>query len=72
MSVESLEIDAGVAGVGRVEGQPGQTSQTKCTDCVELATGKLEEGTDFLSMEVTVGMAGAAAAGILWLAVLSG
>lgn len=72
MAVQSLEIDAGVAGVGRVGGEVGMTSQAKCTNCVGVATGKLEQGTDFLSTDVKVSMAGTAAAGILWLAVLSG
>ncbi len=72
MNVESLEIDAGVAGVGRVGGEVGMTSQTKCTHCVEVATEKLGQGTDFLSTDVKVSMAGPAAAGVLWLAVLSG
>ena len=73
LSVKSLELDAGVAGASGVGGQVGLTSQGKCTDCVEVATGKMEGGTDFLSTEITVSAAGAAAAGILWLAVgLSG
>ena len=73
LSVQSLELDAGVAGASRVGGQVGLTSQGKCTDCAEVATGKMAPGTDFLSTEITVSAAGAAAAGILWLAVgLSG
>lgn len=68
MSVASLEMDAGVIG-----GRGGSTSQTNCTDCAEVTTGKLGEGTDFLSTEITMNMAGtAAAAGILWLAIMSG
>ena len=72
LSVESLEMDAGIAGVGKVGGQVGPTSQEKCTNCVEVATGKLEQGTDFLSTEVTLSTAGAVTAGIMWLSVLSG
>lgn len=73
MTVESLEIDAGIAGAGKVGGQVGPTSQSKCTDCVDVATGKMREGTDFLSMDVKVNVVAAAAvAGIVWLTILSG
>lgn len=44
MSVDSLKIDAGLVG-----SKVGPTRQTKCTDCSKVMTGKLEEGTDFLS-----------------------
>lgn len=71
MKVEQLEIDAGVAGVGKAGGEVGPTGQKKCSGCANLAIGKLEEGTNFLSTEVTVART-AAAAGILWLTVLSG
>ena len=73
LSVQSLEIDAGIAGASRgVGGEVGPTSQEKCTNCAEVATGKLEGGTDYLSTEVKLSTAGPVAAGILWLAVLSG
>ena len=73
LSVKSLELDAGVAGVSGVGGQVGLTSQGKCSDCAEVTTGKMAQGTDTLSTEITVSAAGAAVAGILWLAVgLSG
>ena len=60
LSVETLEVEAGVAG-GALGKAPGkvQSSQT-CQDCFELATPKLAEGTDFLRMEAKV-MTGAAA-----------
>ncbi len=77
LRVKRLEIDAGVAaGGGKVGGQQaGLMSREKCANCVGVATGELEEGTDFLSAEVMVGgtaAAAAAAGGVLWLAVLSG
>ncbi len=68
MNVQSLEIDTGTTG-----NQRRNTTQSKCVDCAEVQTGQLEQGTDFLSTELKLNMAGtAAAAGILWLAIVSG
>ena len=73
MNVQSLELDAGIAGAGHVGGEVGPTSEQKCQDCASLNTEVLAKGTDFLSAKATVvGTAGAAAAGILWLTVLAG
>lgn len=71
IKVQSLELEAGFAGVGHEGGEVGPTSEEKCENCAELETGKLKKGTDYLMAEATVaGSVGAAAAGILWLAVL--
>ena len=73
VNVQSLELDAGMAGIGRVGGQVGLTSEQKCEDCLELSTGPLPIGTDTLMTEATVvGAMGVGAAGVLWLAALSG
>ena len=71
LSVSSLEIDAGTAGSGTGEENSIPTTQQKCRNCVQLTTDKFAEGTDFLDTQVKIA-AGAAATGILWLALLSG
>ena len=38
MAVESMELDAGIAGTSRVGGAVGLTSQTTCENCVQLAS----------------------------------
>lgn len=76
LNMQSVELDAGIAGAARTGGQVGSTSEQKCENCSALSTGVLDKGTDFVSAEATMGnmlgTAGAAAAGILWLTALSG
>ena len=62
LGADSLELDSGQVG--------GVPSRQSCRDCVELSTTDFKEGTEFLGMEATVGMAGAVVGGVLWVAVL--
>ena len=68
LSVNKLELDAGVA----EEGEEGVHNNQSCTNCFTLATSKFREGTDFLKTQATLAAVGAATAGMMFLAVMSG
>lgn len=70
--VEVQEMDL-LAGKGNSAGAPPQKVQGSCADCVDLFSGKFEPGTDALKAEATVmGVGSAAAAAVLWIAIVSG
>ena len=68
LSVDSLEVDSGV--VTEVGKGKRVQSQQSCRDCFELTTPDLKRDTDFLKTQAT--LITGAAAGVLWLTVLSG
>lgn len=68
LSVNKLELDAGIA----EEGEEGLQSNQTCTNRFTLATSKFREGTDFLKTQATLSAVGSMTAGIMFLAVLSG
>ncbi len=65
IEVDTFKTDAGLA-----EGEAPVQSQ-KCRDCIDLETKPFEPDTSFLKTEVRLLTTGAAA-GILWLAIMSG
>ena len=65
IEVDTLRVDAGVGG----EADPRQSK--KCRDCIDLETDRFEPDTDFLKTQTRLLTTGAAA-GILWLAIMSG
>ena len=65
-----IEVDTFKAEAG-FSGEVESTQSRKCRDCLELETEKFEPNTDFLKADVRLLTAGAAA-GILWLAIMSG
>ena len=64
-----IEVDT--FGVTAVDGSGGSVEEEKCRDCTELRTDVLEPKTEGLKAQVRLLTAGGAA-GILWLAVMSG
>ena len=69
LSVSKLEMDAGITGDGNKEAV--QNHKT-CTDCFTLTTPRLGPSTDILRTQVTLSGVGTVAAGVMYLALLSG
>ena len=69
LKADSIDLEAGVSTLG---GAKGTTQSKSCIDCVDLTIDKFAPKTDFLETEVKLMTTGVAAAGMLWLTILSG
>ena len=72
--VPEIDVAFGGGGSGVVANLTSESAGVRtqtCKDCFELITGELESETDHFSTDVKVAGT-AAAAGVLWLAILSG
>lgn len=72
--VEVKEMDLIAGGDGGETGAAGEKVQGSCADCVDLRSGKFEAGTEGLKAQATLMGVGtsAAAAAVLWIAIVSG
>ena len=69
LKADSISIEAEASAFG---GAKGSVQRRSCVNCVELTTDKFAPQTDVLETDVQLATTGMAAAGILWLTLLTG